>query len=38
MEFSDLILVLFAFIVIWLAIELNDGPGGGLRARVPVLK
>lgn len=36
MEFTDLILILFAVIVFWLAIEISGGGGGGHRARVPV--
>ena len=37
MEMGDAILILFAFIVLWLAIELSDGGGGGHRARIPVV-
>jgi hypothetical protein len=36
MEVTDLVLVLFAVICLWIATEFNDGPGGGLRSRVPV--
>jgi hypothetical protein len=35
MDFTDLTLVLFAFIVLWIALNLSGGPGGGHRARVP---
>jgi hypothetical protein len=35
MDFSDLTLVLFVFIVLWIALNLSGGTGGGLRARVP---
>ena len=37
MDFSDLTLVLFVFIVVWLIIESSGGTGGGLRTRVPLL-
>jgi hypothetical protein len=37
MDWSDAVLILFAFIVLWLAIELSDGGGGGRRARVPAI-
>ncbi len=37
MDLSDAILILFVFIVVWLAIELSDGGGGGHRARVPAI-
>jgi hypothetical protein len=36
LNFSDLTLVLFAFICIWMALEISGGGGGGHRARVPV--
>ena len=36
MDFTDLTLILFAFIVLWLAVNLTGGTGGGLRSRVPV--
>lgn len=35
MDSSDIVLMLFAFIVLWLAIEFNGGGGGGTRERVP---
>jgi hypothetical protein len=35
MDLSDAVLLLFAFIVLWLAIEMSGGSGGGHRARVP---
>lgn len=35
MDFSDLVLILFAFIVLWIATEYMGGGGGGLRARIP---
>lgn len=35
MEWSDLVLILFALIVLWIATEFSGGSGGGLRARVP---
>jgi hypothetical protein len=35
MDFTDLTLVLFAFIVLWIALNLSGG-GGGHRQRVPV--
>jgi hypothetical protein len=38
MDLSDLVLILFAVICLWLAIEFNGGGGGGLRARVPVTR
>jgi hypothetical protein len=36
MDFTDLTLVLFAFIVLWIALNLSGGTGGGHRQRVPV--
>jgi hypothetical protein len=36
MDFSDLVLILFAVICLWLATEYTGGGGGGLRSRVPV--
>ena len=35
-NYSDLTLVLFAFICIWMALESSGGGGGGHRARVKV--
>jgi hypothetical protein len=35
LNFSDLTLILFIFIVLWIAIEISGGTGGGHRARVP---
>lgn len=35
MDLSDLTLVLFAFICLWIALNLSGGTGGGLRSRVP---
>ena len=35
MNFSDLTLVLFVLVVLWIALNLSGGTGGGLRARVP---
>jgi hypothetical protein len=35
MDFTDSVLLLFALVVLWLAIELNGGGGGGLRDRIP---
>ena len=34
-NYSDLTLVVFAFICIWMALGFTDGGGGGHRARVP---
>lgn len=31
---SDLVLILFALVVLWLAIEISGGGGGGHPARV----
>jgi hypothetical protein len=36
MDFSDLTLVLFVFIVLWIALNFSGGPGGGHRERVPI--
>lgn len=36
MDFGDAVLILFLFIVVWLAIEISGGTGGGHRSRVPV--
>jgi hypothetical protein len=33
---DDAIFVLFILVVLWLAISYDGGPGGGLRARVPL--
>jgi hypothetical protein len=35
LNFSDLTLVLFALVVIWLAVSMSGGSGGGHRVRVP---
>ncbi len=32
---DDLVYILFLAVVIWLAIQFDDGGGGGRRARVP---
>jgi hypothetical protein len=32
---ADLSFVLFLVIVLWLAVHIDDGDGGGRRARVP---
>lgn len=37
MDFTDLTLVLFAFIVLWIALNFSGGNGGGHRQPVPVL-
>jgi hypothetical protein len=36
MNFTDLTLILFALVVLWVALEISGGSGGGHRARVPV--
>ena len=33
---EDLAYVLFLAVVVWLAVQLNDGGGGGRRARMPL--
>jgi hypothetical protein len=38
MEMGDAVLILFAVVVLWLAIEISGGGGGGHRARIPVLR
>jgi len=35
LDLSDITLVLFAFICIWMIISMTGGTGGGHRARVP---
>ena len=37
MSMGDAVLILFAVVVLWIAIEMSGGGGGGHRARVPVL-
>lgn len=37
MDSSDIVLMVFAFIVLWLATEFNGGGGGGTRDRVQAL-
>jgi hypothetical protein len=36
MDYSDLVLALFAVICLWIATEFTGGGGGGMRDRVPV--
>jgi len=36
MDFSEPIMVLFAVVCLWIAIQLSGGGGGGLHDRAPV--
>ena len=35
-ELSDAVYILFLAIVVWIAVQISDGGGGGRRARIPI--